>query len=140
MAHTPYPVLHGCDLTATLLGKWLLFSAIVAAVATTFIELVHLVKRRSTALVPRLPLRMALGGVAVVVLWCLVGTSEWGAKHDSVRTADHGFGNVSTSAHATVGNDVDIHARFIKVTHARCACIGNCCGLRVTNSKDSSSG
>ena len=46
---------------------------------------------------------------------CFVSTSEWGAKHDSVSTTHHGFGNVSTSAHAAVGNDMHIDASFIKV-------------------------
>jgi H+/Cl- antiporter ClcA len=77
VVHTPYPALHACELTPILLAKWLVFAAVVAAVATTFIELVHLIKRRSTALVPRLPLRMALGGLAVLVLWRLVGTSDY---------------------------------------------------------------
>jgi len=76
IAHGHYPILAPTALTPLLLLKWLVFAACVSAVSSTFIELTHFLKRRSTALVPRLSLRMALGGVVVVGLWKLTGTSD----------------------------------------------------------------
>ena len=75
--HTLYPKLQLVPLTPQLAAKWLLFAAAVTAVTVVFIDLTHLIKRRSEALVPRLPLRMCLGGVCVVGMWQLVGTSDY---------------------------------------------------------------
>jgi H+/Cl- antiporter ClcA len=47
------------------------------AVTTAFIELTHFLKKHGRALVPRLPLRMFLGGSILVGLWQLVGTSDY---------------------------------------------------------------
>ena len=77
IAHTPYPAASYVPLTPLLLLKWLAFAAAVALVATVFIELTHAIKRRGEALVPRLPVRMLLGGLLVVGLWKLVGTSDY---------------------------------------------------------------
>jgi H+/Cl- antiporter ClcA len=42
-----------------------------------FIELLRFLKRHGERLVPRLPLRMCAGGLAVVLAWKLVGTSDY---------------------------------------------------------------
>jgi len=75
--HTLYPAAHALPLTLPLLGKWLVFALVVAAVTLAFVRILHLLKARGAQLVPRLPLRMCLGGVAVVTAWQLVGTSDY---------------------------------------------------------------
>lgn len=75
--HTHYPAPAHVPVTALLLGQWLLFAIAVAVVATAFIELTHFLKRESEARIPRLPLRMAAGGLVVVVLWKLFGASDY---------------------------------------------------------------
>lgn len=77
ISHTHYPAAPYVALTPLLLLKWLVFAAAVAAVTTLFIELTHSLKKRGEALLPRLPLRMFVGGLAVVGLWKLVGTSDY---------------------------------------------------------------
>lgn len=77
IAHTPYPPAPHVSLTPLLALKWLVFAAAVALVTTLFIELTHLLKRTGERRVPRLPLRLALGGAVVVGLWQLVGTSDY---------------------------------------------------------------
>lgn len=75
--HTHYPASPSVPLTPELLLKWLVFAAAVALVTTAFIELTHFIKARGEKLLTSLPLRMALGGVVVVGLWKLVGTSDY---------------------------------------------------------------
>jgi H+/Cl- antiporter ClcA len=75
--HTLYPAAQALPLTPLLFAKWLLFAVAVAAVTVAFIELLHFLKRRGERAVRRLPLRMCLGGVAVVAAWQLVGTSDY---------------------------------------------------------------
>lgn len=75
--HAHYPTLSPLPLGAPLLLKWVLFGAAIAAAAWVFIELTHGLKAFSTRHLRRLPLRMAAGGVAVVVLWRLTGTDAY---------------------------------------------------------------
>jgi H+/Cl- antiporter ClcA len=75
--HTPYPAAPHLALTPLLLLKWLVFAIAVALVTAAFIELTHTIKRQGERLVPRLPLRMCLGGIMVVAAWRLVGTSDY---------------------------------------------------------------
>jgi len=77
IGHTPYPAASHVSLTPLLLLKWLVFAAAVAIVTTVFIELTHFIKKRGEKHVPRLPVRMFLGGLIVVGLWKLVGTSDY---------------------------------------------------------------
>ena len=58
------------------LWRWLLFAAAVAGVALAFIELTHFLKRQGARL-PRAWMRLALGGVLVVLLWRLAGTNDY---------------------------------------------------------------
>jgi H+/Cl- antiporter ClcA len=46
-------------------------------VAIAFVALTHAIKQQGERLVPWLPARMFLGGLAVVALWKLVGTSDY---------------------------------------------------------------
>jgi len=75
--HTQYPLVPELALTPLLLVKWLVFAAVVAGVTFVFIELIHWLKRRGEQHVARLPVRMFLGGLLVVGLWQLVGTSDY---------------------------------------------------------------
>lgn len=77
IGHARYPAAPEVPLTAALLLKWVVFAVAVAATTAAFIELTHWIKRRATRHAPRLPVRMFLGGVAVVALWKLVGTSDY---------------------------------------------------------------
>ena len=74
--HTIYPAAPVVALTPGLLARWLVFAAAVALVTTAFVALVRLLKHHGERRVPRLPLRMFLGGLGVVALWQLVGTSD----------------------------------------------------------------
>jgi H+/Cl- antiporter ClcA len=74
--HASYPPAPWLKLTPLLCLKWLLFAGAVAVVTLAFIELVHFLKRRGESVLG-LPLRMCAGGVAVVGLWKLVGTSDY---------------------------------------------------------------
>ena len=77
IVHTHYPPATNVPLTPLLCLKWLVFAVAVALVTTAFIELTHFIKKRGERHVPRLPLRMFLGGLVVVGLWRLVGTSDY---------------------------------------------------------------
>lgn len=75
--HTAYPAAPHLSLTPLLLAKWLVFAAAVAAVSLLFVELTHFSKRRAERHVPRLPLRMLLGGCVLIGMWKLVGSSDY---------------------------------------------------------------
>jgi len=75
--HTPYPRPAALDLSPALFGKWIVFGLSVAVVTFVFVELLHRLKKLLEKRVPRLPLRMLLGGAAVVLLWRLAGTSDY---------------------------------------------------------------
>lgn len=77
VTHTHYPVAPALELTPLVLAKWVVFAVAVAAVTWLFIELVQRLKALGERRVPRLPLRMALGGGVVVALWLLVGTDDY---------------------------------------------------------------
>jgi H+/Cl- antiporter ClcA len=77
IVHTPYPLAPQVQLTALLVIKWLVFALAVALTTFAFIELTRLIKKRAEKHVPRLPIRMFLGGLLIVGLWKLVGTSDY---------------------------------------------------------------
>jgi H+/Cl- antiporter ClcA len=77
IGHTRYPLAPHVSLTPLLLAKWLLFAVAVALVTTLFIELTHFIKKRGEKHLRRLPLRMFLGGLVLVGLWKLIGTSDY---------------------------------------------------------------
>jgi H+/Cl- antiporter ClcA len=77
ISHSAYPAVASLPLTPLLLGKWLVFAAAIAAATTVFIELTHLLKKQGERRIPRLPLRMFVGGGVVVLLVQLFGTSDY---------------------------------------------------------------
>lgn len=77
IAHTVYPTPAALPLSALVLARWLVFAVAVALVSVVFVEGTQLLKRVLEKRLPGLPLRMAAGGLAVVVLWQLVGTDAY---------------------------------------------------------------
>jgi H+/Cl- antiporter ClcA len=59
------------------LAKWLVFGAAVAIVSVLFVELTRLIKRHAEARFPSLAWRMFAGGIAVVLMWKIVGTTDY---------------------------------------------------------------
>jgi H+/Cl- antiporter ClcA len=77
IGHTDYPAVQAVPLTPLLLVEWFAFAVAIALATAAFIELTRLIKRHGERLVPGLPLRMFIGGVVIVVLWKVVGTSDY---------------------------------------------------------------
>jgi H+/Cl- antiporter ClcA len=77
IGHTLYPAAPPLELSALVLAKWTVFAACMAATAALFIELTHGLKRIGERWVPRLPVRMALGGAVLVALWLASGSSAY---------------------------------------------------------------
>ncbi len=77
VTHTSYPVVPFQAMSPLLALKWLGFGVAVAATSTGFVELTHRLKRWFEKHIPRLPLRMMVGGIAVVAMWKLVGSSDY---------------------------------------------------------------
>jgi H+/Cl- antiporter ClcA len=77
IGHTHYPVPAHLPVTPLLLAKWLVFALAITVATTVFIELTHFLKKQGERHIPRLPLRMFVGGAAVVLLWKLMGSSDY---------------------------------------------------------------
>jgi H+/Cl- antiporter ClcA len=77
IVHTVYPTPAPLPLSAGVLARWLVFAVAVAIVAVIFVEGTHRLKKLLEGRVPSLPLRMAVGGLAVVGLWKLSGTDAY---------------------------------------------------------------
>lgn len=77
IGHTAFPPVPPVGLTPLVALKWLVFAAAVALVTMAFIEVTHAIKAGGERFLPRLPVRMAVGGLAVIGLWKLVGTSDY---------------------------------------------------------------
>ncbi|MCB9630033.1 MAG: chloride channel protein [Sandaracinaceae bacterium] len=77
VGHQHYPAAPTVALTPPLLGKWVLFGVAAAAATVAFIELMGFLKRQGEKHVKTLARRMFVGGVAVVLLWKVVGTSDY---------------------------------------------------------------
>ena len=77
VVHPPYPQPAPLATTFAVLLKWIVFGLAVAACAILFVELTHRMKALFEKILPRLPLRMMLGGIGIVLLWKWVGTSRY---------------------------------------------------------------
>jgi H+/Cl- antiporter ClcA len=75
--HTSYPVVPFQAMSLLLTLKWLGFAAAVAVTSTSFVELTHGLKHWLERRIVRLPLRMAVGGITVVAMWKLIGSSDY---------------------------------------------------------------
>jgi H+/Cl- antiporter ClcA len=77
VGHAIYPVAPVVPLSLPVAGKLVLMGAAMAAVTVAFVELTYLIKVRSERHVRRLPLRLFVGGIVIVGLWKVVGTSAY---------------------------------------------------------------
>jgi H+/Cl- antiporter ClcA len=77
IVHTAYPAVGAIHFSVGLGGKLVIVGAIMALATIVFIESTHFIKARMERHVPRLPIRMFLGGAAVVALWRLVGSDDY---------------------------------------------------------------
>lgn len=77
VGHTAFPSAPQLALTPLIALKWAAFSVAIAAASATFIELTHAIKKHSEARLRSLSLRMFAGGLAVVALTQLAGTTMY---------------------------------------------------------------
>ena len=77
IVHTLYPHVSAPLFQASILWKLAVIGVASAAASAFFIELTHAIKRWSERAIPRLPFRMALGGLGVIVMWKVIGTSDY---------------------------------------------------------------
>ena len=75
--HSLFPHVGALAMSPVLAAKWTLVGILVALVAIAFIEMTHGIRDRLEARVRSLPVRMFFGGLAVVALWQLVGSSDY---------------------------------------------------------------
>lgn len=90
VVHTAYPAIAPVELTAVVLGKLCVVGAAMALATVAFVELTHRLKHLLEAKIPRLPARMFVGGIAVIAMWKLIGTSDYlGLGVDVIVRAFH---------------------------------------------------
>lgn len=77
IVHTVYPGVPHVEISPLLCLKWLVFALAIAVTSIAFIELTHFIKRQGERHVKMLGLRMAIGGAIVVLLWKVIGTSDY---------------------------------------------------------------
>jgi H+/Cl- antiporter ClcA len=77
VTHTLYPAAPIVDLTPAVFGKLILIGIAMALATIAFVDLTHRLKNTLEARVPRLPIRMFLGGCAVVAMWKLIGSDDY---------------------------------------------------------------
>jgi H+/Cl- antiporter ClcA len=77
VVHTAYPATPYVALTPLVLAKLAVIGVGMALATMAFVELTHRLKHLLEAHFSRLPVRMFLGGAAVVVMWRLIGTSDY---------------------------------------------------------------
>ena len=75
--HTHYPAPPALGLSLLVLAKWCVFAVALALATWAFIELTHFLKKQGQKWLPQLPIRMFVGGALVVVLWRVMGTSDY---------------------------------------------------------------
>ena len=77
VVHAVYPTVAHVELTALVFGKLAVMGGAMALVTIAFVELTHRTKAFLERKIPRLPIRMFAGGIAIVVMWRLIGTSDY---------------------------------------------------------------
>ena len=77
VVHTAYPHVAYVPLGPIVLGKLALIAVAMALATVSFVELTHHLKAYLEVRIPRLPLRMFAGGCAVVVMWRVIGSSDY---------------------------------------------------------------
>ncbi|HVJ89563.1 MAG TPA: voltage-gated chloride channel family protein [Labilithrix sp.] len=77
VAHTSYPPAPVIDLGPSVFVKLAVIGIGMALATVAFVELTHRFKHLLEHRIPRLPVRMFLGGLVVVGMWKLFGTSDY---------------------------------------------------------------
>jgi H+/Cl- antiporter ClcA len=77
VTHTPYPQPALLRLSPAVFGKWIVFGLLVGLVTLVFVELLRRLKSFLEKRVTMLPVRMMVGGIAVVAMWKIAGTDEY---------------------------------------------------------------
>lgn len=77
IVHTAYPPAPSVELTPLVLGKLAIVGVAMAFATIAFVELTHRTAKLLERRIPRLPLRMFVGGLAIVAMWKVVGTSDY---------------------------------------------------------------
>lgn len=77
VVHTAYPAAPSVALTPLVLAKLVVLGLACGLATFVFVELTHRLKAILEARIPRLPVRMLVGGLAVVALTRLVGTTDY---------------------------------------------------------------
>jgi H+/Cl- antiporter ClcA len=77
IVHTAYPMISPVELTPLVFGKLGLMGVAMGLAAMAFVELTHRLKHLLEHNIRRLALRMFIGGLAVVAMWKLIGTSDY---------------------------------------------------------------
>lgn len=77
VVHTAYPHVAYVSLEPIVLAKLTLIGAAMALASVSFTDLTHNLKAHLEARIPRLPLRMFVGGSAVVAMWWLIGSNDY---------------------------------------------------------------
>ncbi len=86
--HAVFPTVGSLSLTPLVFLKLVILAVAVALLSRLFVEATHRLKVVSARRIPSLPLRMAAGGVAVVLLWRISGTSDFlGLGTDTIARA-----------------------------------------------------
>lgn len=75
--HVELPPAQALPLDPLLFLRWTVFAVAIALLALAFIELTHRLKAFSQHRLANLPLRLAAGGAATVLLWQLLGTADY---------------------------------------------------------------
>ena len=77
IVHTAYPAASPLALDLPLLGTWVVFAVVMALAAALFIELTHGLRRAAERRLTWAPARLFIGGVVVLLLWKVAGTSDY---------------------------------------------------------------
>jgi H+/Cl- antiporter ClcA len=77
VGHTAFPEVAPLTLSPHVLLKWAIFAVAIALVTVVFIALTGRMKRLFERHLPRLPMRMAVGGLVVIALWQLAQTDDY---------------------------------------------------------------
>lgn len=77
ITHAAFPTVGHLALTPVVFLKLVVLAIAVSLLSRLFTEATHRLKTGATRVLPSLPLRMAVGGIIIVVLWRLSGTSDF---------------------------------------------------------------
>ena len=77
VAHFPFPRIEALPVTPQALAAWVLLGAGMGLLARLFVWLSHGIKMVAERYLPRLPLRLAAGGVLLLLLTVLVGSRDY---------------------------------------------------------------